>query len=256
MGIINANDDSFFKDSHFMGDKAIEKIQNMINDGVDIIDIGGVSSKPFSKEISLEEEMMRVKPIIESIYKQKLYEKVIFSIDTYRSEIASFALERGFSIINDITSLSDKNMANIVAKYNATIILMHMQGTPQTMQENPQYTDVVQEVNDFFIKKIQIALEYKIKNIILDVGIGFGKKLEDNINLIKHIQHFTHFGYEILIGASRKSMINDIIKTPIKDRLSGSLSIHQQALNNGASIIRTHDTKEHIQMMKVFKAIK
>jgi dihydropteroate synthase len=257
MSIINANDDSFFQNSRFIGNKAIEKIEQMIEQNADIIDIGAISSRPFSKEVSQEEELNRLKPIIDSIYKNKLYDKIIFSVDTYRSSIASYALERGFKIINDITSMSDKNMAKTISKYNdASIVLMHMQGSPKNMQVNPQYTDVVQEVDNFFYNKIQIAKQENIQNIILDIGIGFGKRLEDNINLIKHINHFQHFGYEILIGASRKSMINDIIQTDIQDRLSGSLCIHQKALENGASIIRTHDVKEHIQMLKVFEYIK
>jgi len=256
MGVINTDNNSFYTKSIFNNKNAIDQIQTMIDDGANIIDIGGVSTKPFSKEVSQEQEFERVKNIIDDIYKQKLYTKATFSIDTQKSFIAKYALDKGFHIVNDISSFSDKDMANTIKEYDATVVIMHMQGTPVDMQENPFYKDVIQEVDEFFREKIKIAQDAKIKNIILDIGIGFGKRLEDNINLIKHISHFQHFGYEILVGASRKSMIDNISPSKIEDRLAGSLSIHQQSLQNGASIIRCHDVKEHIQMLRVFESIK
>jgi dihydropteroate synthase len=261
MGVINANDDSFFEGSRFKGKSAIEAIEKMIKEGADIIDIGGVSSRPGSVYPGVEEELRRVKPIIDEIYKNRLYEKALFSIDTFMPEVLEYALERGFKIANDITGLENDEYAKIVAKYNASVVIMHKKGTPKDMQQNPFYENVILEVDEFFKERIEKAKSFGIKNIILDVGIGFGKRLEDNIALIKHMEHFLHFGYELLIGASRKSMIDMIMKkenisTSPHERLPGTLAIHLEAVRNGASIVRCHDVKEHFQAIKVFEAIR
>jgi len=261
MGVINANDDSFFEGSRFSGIEAVKKIEEMIRDGADIIDIGGVSSRPGSEYVGVEEELRRVKPIIDEIYKSKLYEKAVFSIDTFEAKVLEYALDRGFKIANDITGLESDEYAKVASKYNATVVIMHKKGNPKTMQVNPFYENVVLEVDEFFKERIQKAKDFGIKNIILDVGIGFGKRLEDNIALIKHLEHFLHFGYELLIGASRKSMIDMIMKkknisTTPAERLPGTLAIHLEAVRNGASIVRCHDVKEHFQALNVFEAIK
>ena len=255
MGIINATDDSFFENSRFSGVDAISKINTMIKDGAHIIDIGGVSSRPGSLAISKEEELNRIKPICDMIREKKLYEKVAFSIDSYTPSVIEYALESGFTIVNDITGLIDDEVARVTAKYNATIIIMHMQGQPNDMQNNPSYTDVVKEVNCFFDKQIQKANDFEIKNIILDVGIGFGKTIEHNLTLLKNMNHFLHFGYEVLIGASRKSMIDKIVPSKIEDRLSGTLAIHLDSVQRGATIVRCHDVKEHHQAIKIQEAI-
>jgi dihydropteroate synthase len=255
MGIINANDDSFYKNSRFIGLEAIYKIKQMIKDGASIIDIGGVSSKPNSKPISSKEELKRVKPIIDEINLSKLYEKATFSIDSYDYDVVEYALKNNFTIVNDITGLENDNIAKLVAKYNATVVIMHMNGIPSTMQENPTYDDVILDIDKFFKERIKKARDFGINKIILDVGIGFGKTLEHNLILLKNLEHFRHFGYEILLGASRKSMINNIIATPTKDRLAGSLSIHLNGLLQGANIIRCHDVAEHNQAIKVQEAI-
>jgi dihydropteroate synthase len=260
MGVINANDDSFFEGSRFKGKSAIEAIKKMIQNGADIIDIGGVSSRPGSVYPGVEEELNRVIPIIDEIYKTRLYEKALFSIDTFMPEVLEYALNRGFKIANDITGLENDEYAKIVAKYNASVVIMHKKGTPKDMQQNPFYENVILEVDDFFKERIEKAQKFGIKEIILDVGIGFGKRLEDNIALIKHMEHFLHFGYELLIGASRKSMIDMIIQkenrsTTPAERLPGTLALHIEAVRNGASIVRCHDVKEHFQAIKVFEAI-
>jgi dihydropteroate synthase len=255
MGVINTNNDSFFKESRFCGNKAIKQIKKMIKDGANIIDIGAVSSRPGSKVVTQEEELNRIKPICDTIYKNKLYKKVTFSIDSYTPSVIKYALKSGFQIVNDITGLSSNKVAKIVAKYNATIIIMHMQGSPQTMQDNPIYSDVMIEVDDFFKQRIKKAIKFGIKNIILDVGIGFGKTLEHNLTLLQNLSHFQHFKYPILLGASRKSMINQIIPTKIEDRLAGTLAIHLNGIKQGASIIRCHDVKEHHQAIKTQNAI-
>ena len=261
MGVINANDDSFFEGSRFQGVEAVKAVEQMINDGADIIDIGGVSSRPGSEYVGRVEELRRVKPIIDEIYRQKLYEKAVFSIDTFDEVVLEYALDRGFKIANDITGLESDEYAKVAAKYNAAVIIMHKKGNPKDMQKNPFYENVILEVDDFFKERIEKAKIFGIKEIILDVGIGFGKRLEDNIALIKHMEHFLHFGYELLIGASRKSMIDMImrkkgIETTPNKRLAGTLAIHQEAVRNGASVVRCHDVAEHFQALNVFEEIR
>ena len=255
MGVINANDDSFFSQSRFVGDDAIKKIYSMIEDGADIIDIGGVSTRPGSDAVKEQEELNRIKPICDIIKKQELFKKITFSIDSYTPSVIEYALESGFTIVNDVTALSNDEVAKVTAKYKASIIIMHMQGTPKNMQNNPTYDDLIIDIDNFFKKRIEKAKKYGIENIILDVGIGFGKTLEHNLQLLKNMNHFLHFGYEVLVGASRKSMIDKIIPTPTKERLSGTLAIHLDSLKRGASIVRCHDVKEHFQAIKVQEAI-
>ncbi len=255
MGVLNANEDSFFKDSRFCAKTASKRIENMIKDGADIIDIGAVSSRPGSTFINKDEEFKRLKEIIDIIYKEKFYEKACFSLDSFRTSILQYALDNGFSMINDITGLKDLGVANLASKYKASLVIMHMQNNPETMQNNPEYENIILDINEFFKQKIKLANSCGVQDIILDVGIGFGKNLEHNLELISNLNHFEHFGYELLIGASRKSMINDIITSKIEDRLAGSLAVHLQAVQNGASIIRCHDVKEQSQALRVQDAL-
>ena len=255
MGIINANDDSFFSASRFHAQDAINKINEMIQDGASIIDIGGVSSKPNATQVSSKEELQRIKPIVDLIAQEKLYERVSFSCDSYSPEVVEYALKSGFSIVNDITGLADDAIAKLCAKYNASIVIMHMQGTPQTMQDNPYYEDVVSEVYSFLEKQVDKAKSFGIKEIIIDVGIGFGKTLQDNLRLIKHLEHFKTLGCEILIGASRKSMIGALSSASVEKRLSGTLALHLNAVDNGATIVRAHDVYEHNQALKIREAL-
>ncbi|MDA7848131.1 dihydropteroate synthase [Sulfurospirillum sp.] len=255
MGVLNTNEDSFFKDSRFNGDEALLHVKNMIKAGANIIDLGGVSSRPGSVGVSDDEELSRVKPIIDLIYKEKLYKEAKFSIDSYSPLCVEYALSHGFSIINDITALQNDEVARLVAKFNATVVLMHKVGSTKEMQDNPVYENVILEVDTFFQERIKKARSFGIKKIVLDVGIGFGKSLEHNLLLIKYQAHFLHLGYELLIGASRKSMIDMISKSSIEDRLSGTLVLHLKALQEGASIVRVHDVKEHVQALKVLCAI-
>ncbi len=255
MGVINANDDSFYEMSRFQEKDAVSKIEMMIEEGADIIDIGAVSSRPGSLPVSETEELERLRPVLDLIYAQKLYEKVLLSLDSYAPAAVSYALERGFHIINDITGLSDDGVCRLVGEYDAKAVVMHMKGTPQTMQDSPSYSNLFEEMELFFSERIEKAEKFNIKEIILDVGIGFGKTLEDNLSLIHHLEHFSKFKKEILIGASRKSMIDAISSSSAEQRLPGTLAIHLKAYDNGASIIRTHDVKEHVQAFKVHQAI-
>ena len=257
MGVINANDDSFFADSRFMAKDAIVQIKKMIDDGASLIDIGAVSSRPGAEMIGAGLELERIKPICDSIEAEKLYEKALFSIDSYTPEVIAYALEHGFGLINDITGGSNDEVIELAIKHKAKLCIMHMQGAPQTMQHSPHYEDVVVEVSDFFEERIVKceALGLSRENIILDVGIGFGKSLEHNLTLVKNLQHFKKFGCEILIGASRKSMIDKIMPVPTEERLPGTLAIHLKAVENGASIIRCHDVAEHRQALRVYEVM-
>ena len=257
MAIINANDDSFFKGSRFLDQDAIKKIEKSIAEGADIIDIGAVSSRPNADEVNVEEELRRIVPICDAIKKKKLYQQAIFSIDSYEPKVVAYALKSGFTIINDITGASDENIIKLAIKYESKLCIMHKQGTPKTMQDSPYYDDVITEISQFFEKQITKCetLGLKREKIILDVGIGFGKTLEHNLILLKNMHHFTHFGCEVLVGASRKSLIDHIYPTPIEERLSGTLTLHLKALDNGATIIRCHDVKEHKEAFRVWEAL-
>ncbi|MDR2635521.1 MAG: dihydropteroate synthase [Campylobacteraceae bacterium] len=255
MGILNINSDSFFEGSRIAIHEAEQKIIQMIHDGADIIDIGALSSRPGSEMISDEEELKRVRSVLDTVKKNRFYEKVEFSLDSYSPLTLDYALNCGFKIINDITGLASDEVCKIAKKHNAAVCIMHMKGEPKDMQANPEYGDVVKEVGGFFQERIDKAKSFGINDIILDVGIGFGKNLEHNIALIKHHGDFLHFGYPLLIGASRKSMINSITPCEVKDRLPATLIIHTEAVRNGASIVRCHDVKEHVQAIRVFEAL-
>ncbi|MCG3658419.1 dihydropteroate synthase [Aliarcobacter butzleri] len=255
MGVLNANEDSFFKNSRFDNSEACQRIEKMIEDGANIIDIGAVSSRPGSLPVSENIELDRLKDIVQTIYQNKYYEKVDFSIDSFSPKVIEYVLNHGFKIVNDITGLENDEVCKLVSKYNAQAVIMHMQNNQTNMQNNPFYEDVIIEIDDFFTKRLEKAKSFGVKDIVLDVGIGFGKTLEHNLLLLKNLEHFKHFGYELLIGASRKSMIDKITPTEVINRLPGTLAIHLESIRNGASIIRCHDVKEHFQAIKVFEAI-
>ena len=257
MGIINANDDSFFSGSRFKEDDAIAEIKQMIESGADIIDIGAVSSRPNADVVSEDEELERIRPICDVIKSEELYEQVSFSMDSYTPSVIEYALKSGFNLVNDITGASNDEVIKLAVEYKAKLCIMHMQGTPQTMQNNPEYSDVMVEVSGFFEERIAKceALGLSREDIILDVGIGFGKSLEHNLTLIKNMRHFKKFGSEVLVGASRKSMIDKIVPTPTEERLVGTLVIHIKAVENGASIVRCHDVKEHRQALAILDAL-
>jgi dihydropteroate synthase len=257
MGVINANDDSFFSGSRFLAEDAIAEIKLMIEQGASIIDIGAVSSRPNAEVVSEHEELERIRAICDVIKSEKLYEGVTFSIDSYAPSVVKYALNSGFTFINDITGASDERIIKLAVEYKTKLCIMHMKGTPQTMQKEPYYEDVMVEVGEFFEERIAKceALGLLRDDIILDVGIGFGKTLDHNLMLIKNLTHFKKFGCEVLIGASRKSMIDKIVPTPVEDRLAGTLAIHLKAIENGASIVRCHDVIEHSQALRVWEKL-
>ncbi|TDJ80677.1 dihydropteroate synthase [Campylobacter volucris] len=255
MGVININEDSFNPQSRAKESEVLQKITQFIEQGADYIDIGAVSSRPKSVYCGKEEEFERLKNTLDMIYQENLYNQCIFSLDSFDEYCLKYALDRGFKLINDISGLKNENLAKLALKYKATYMLMHMQNTPQNMQDNPHYEDVLAEIDEFFAQKLAILERFGVKDVILDVGIGFGKSPWHNMMLIKHLEHFLHFEKELLIGASRKSVINAYFPSDVENRLAGSLYLHLEAFKNGASILRVHDIYEHKQMFELVKAM-
>lgn len=253
MGILNVTPDSFSDGGKFFSiDDAINHSILMEKEGADVIDIGGESTRPGSKAISLDEEMNRVIPVVEQLVNKI---KIPISVDTYKHEIAKKALDLGTSMINDTTALrNDIKLAKIVADYGVPICLMHMKGEPRNMQVNPVYEDVVKEIHDFLKERSKYAMSCGIKkeNIIVDPGIGFGKRtgkgIEDNCEILRRLSKLKDLGFPIMVGASRKTFIGNICgeekPLPITDRLEGSLAAACIAIINGADIVRVHDVKE------------
>jgi dihydropteroate synthase len=245
MGILNVTPDSFSDGGQFTSSqKAADYAIKMINEGADIIDIGGESSRPGAKPVPLDEELKRIKPVIKSIREQT---DCLISIDTYKASVAEAAIDLGADIINDITSLSyDQSMANLVSTRKAPIILMHMQGSPQNMQLNPSYNNLINDLIIFFKTKIEIANKAGILDnmIIIDPGIGFGKSVEDNFEIIRELKQIKAMGYPILLGPSRKSFIGEALNLPVKDRLEGTMASITVGIINGANIVRVHDVIE------------
>ncbi len=259
MGIINVTPDSFYSGSRKMQiDEILRTVEDMIINGVDIIDIGGQSTRPGSEPVSVEEEISRVIPAIESI--RKNYSDIILSVDTYYSQVAELAIDRGADIINDISAFRfDNNLVKVIAKYKVPYVLMHMKGTPKDMQKNPYYDDVIREIMEFFEERINYAKENGVdsEKIIIDPGIGFGKRYEDNLEIMARLKEFKSLKKPILIGASRKSFIGRALSDlPPEERLEGTLGITALCVLNDVDIVRVHDVKENKRVIKVLEEIK
>lgn len=256
MGVLNVTPDSFSDGGKFFGlEKALSQSLKMVEEGADIIDIGGESTRPSSVPVSLEEEEKRVLPVIEALAKKIT---VPISIDTYKSQIARKALESGAEMINDISGLRfDSEMVKVVSRYNVPVIIMHIKGTPQNMQENPYYENVIKEIKDYFEERINLATASGIseENIILDPGIGFGKRFEDNLVVLKNLKEFKKLEKPLLLGLSRKSFIGKILDLPVEERLEGSLAALAYSIMQGAHIVRVHDVKESVRVARVADAI-
>lgn len=254
MGIINATPDSFYEGSRFSGTDAIlHQCEKMINDGVDIIDIGGQSTRPGSSQVSAEEELKRVTGPVNAIHTR--FPDAFISVDTYYSQVAKEAVAAGASIVNDISAgSSDKELIATVASLNVPYILMHMQGTPQTMAHNPKYKNVTQEVLDFFIEKKTVLHKAGINDIIIDPGFGFGKTIQHNFQLLRNLSAFTMLDCPVLLGVSRKSTIYKTLGITVEESLNGTTVLNTIGLKNGASIIRVHDVKEAKQAVSLFTA--
>jgi dihydropteroate synthase len=256
MGILNITPDSFSDGGdYFEKNSAVKHALEMINEGADIIDIGGESTKPFSDPVSLDEELSRVLPVIEALRKET---DVCISIDTTKSEVANQALEIGASIINDISAMEfDKSMVDIALKFDCPIVLMHMKGIPKNMQENPQYSSLISEIISYLNTRIDFVISKGInrKKIIIDPGIGFGKSVENNFEIINNLNQFTKLGYPVLLGASRKSFIGITLDDSEDDRIEGSLAANVIGLQKGVSVFRVHDVDQTRKALTIAKKI-
>lgn len=244
MGILNVTPDSFSDGGLYNRlDKALEHAERMVEDGADIIDVGGESSRPGSEPVPEDIELERVLPIIENLAKKI---KVPISIDTYKASVAERALDAGACLVNDISALEDSKMASVLAKFNVPVILMHKQGSPKNMQVNPSYNSLIPEIIAYLQSRIKLAEDHGIKSdqIIIDPGIGFGKTTEHNLEILRDLRKFKLLNKPILIGTSRKSFIGKILNLPVEDRLEGTSATVAIAIANGADIIRVHDVKE------------
>jgi len=256
MGVINATPDSFSDGNNYLDiARARDRIHIMRKNGATIVDIGGESTRPGSKPVAETEELRRVLPIIEAATES--FPNLVYSIDTTKYGVAKQALQAGASIINDVSGLQKEvRLADLAAEYNATLVIMHSKGDPETMQNNPTYDDVVQEVYDFFVAQCKTATDRGVKNIVLDPGIGFGKNLEQNLKILAHFDKFVELGYPLMVGASRKSMIGEILdQRPADDRVIGTVAVHYDALVKGARILRVHDVEQASDSIRIFNAI-
>jgi len=251
MGIVNVTPDSFSDGGKFATfANALKQVEQMISDGVDIIDIGGESTRPGAVDVSEENELARVIPLLKAI-KAKFDIKV--SIDTSKAEVMSQAIAHGADIINDVRALQNEGCLAVLANSDVPVCLMHMQGMPRTMQENPLYDDVINDIKQFFIERIKVceAAGIKRERIILDPGFGFGKTLEQNYQLLAQLHRFDELGLPLLSGTSRKSMIGNLLQRNVDERLAGSLTTAIIAAQKNASIVRVHDVKETVDALKV-----
>ena len=256
MGILNVTPDSFFDGGLYNTEKKVDiQVMKMIEDGMDILDVGGYSSRPGAKEISINEEIDRVIPVVKFI--RKTYPELILSVDTFRSEVARECLDLGIDMINDISAgCIDKNILDVVAEYNCPYIMMHMKGTPQTMQINPEYENLIKELLIYFAKRIYSAREKGIIDIIVDPGFGFGKTLDHNYKIMKKIENFKHLDLPILVGISRKSFITKQLNIDKKDSLNGTTALNMYFLEKNVNILRVHDVKEAKECIMLHEKIK
>jgi len=254
MGIINATPDSFYGDSRQQNtDAVLKKAEQMLKEGATILDIGGQSTRPGSENLTADEELKRVIAPIEAI--KANFPEAFISIDTYYSLVAKETVAAGASIVNDISAGSmDSEMISTVASLNVPYVLMHMQGTPQTMQHEPVYENVTREILDFFIKKADEFKKAGIKDIIIDPGFGFGKTIQHNFELLRNLSVFKMLNCPILLGISRKSFIYKTLNVSVEDSLNGTTALHSAGLLNGATILRVHDVKEAIETIKLISA--
>ena len=256
MGILNFTPDSFFDGGKYKSDKEILiQTEKMLSEGADFIDVGTYSYRPNAVFVSEEEEINRMKSVMEILTKE--FPDVVYSIDTFRSEVAKVALENGGAIINDISAFSlDEKMLDVVSKYQVPYIMMHMRGTPQTMQNLTNYDNLVKEILFYFSEKIAVARSKGINDLILDVGFGFAKTIEQNFELLSKLELFEQLELPLLVGISRKSMIYKTLNIEPKDALNGTTILNTIALQKGANILRVHDVKQAKEILDLRLMIK
>lgn len=260
MGVLNVTPDSFSDGGLYQDpSNALQRIEEMLDEGADIIDVGGESTRPGSDAVPAEEERRRVEPVIRLAAQR--FPEAYFSIDSMKASVVRPALDAGAHIVNDVSGLQqDPEKADYAAEFGASLIIMHAQGTPKTMQQNPQYDDIIAEISAFLKSQAGLAVERGMsrERIILDPGIGFGKTLKHNLMLFKHLDAITRLGYPVLMGASRKSMIAKLLDgrgVENDGRLAGTLALHYDALCKGAAIIRVHDVQQATDSIRIFKAV-
>jgi len=253
MGILNHTPDSFFDGGKYKTEQEIlSRAEKMISEGADFIDVGAYSSRPNAAFVTEEEEIERLVFVLEVLAKH--FPEIPISIDTFRSEVARISLENGAAIINDISAFSlDENMLDVVAHYKVPYIMMHMRGTPQTMQQFTDYDNLTKDIFYYFSEKIALAKAKGVNDLIVDVGFGFSKTLEQNYELLYHLNYFQQFGLPLLVGVSRKSMIYKALDITPDEALNGTTVIHTMALQKGANILRVHDVKEAKETVKLFQ---
>lgn len=255
MGILNATPDSFHAPSRLHLDDALRIAERMLDEGATILDIGGASSRPGAEEITAAEELKRVLPVIQAIHAR--FPKALLSIDTYRSRVAQDAVGAGACMVNDISAGTlDAQMLSTVATLGVPYIAMHMQGTPRTMQADPQYVNIVSEVTHYLSERLNTAHAAGIADVIVDPGFGFGKTTAHNYALLRSLSHLRALGAPVLVGLSRKRMINEILGTKPEDALNGTTALNTIALISGASIVRVHDVREAVECVKLVAALR
>ena len=267
MGVVNLTPDSFSGDGIYkkktarrkpaggIVDRAVKIAEKMVEGGADIIDLGGESTRPGARPVSVSEEIERVCPVIKKLVKKI---KAPISIDTSKREVARQALDLGVSIINDISGLhNDPYLAELASQYNAGIVIMHMKGNPRTMQKNPRYKSLISEIINYLKNSIRIAVQAGVgsKKIIVDPGIGFGKTTAHNLEILRRLREFKVLGKPLLVGTSRKSVIGDVLGLPVEQRLWGTAATIAIAINNGADIVRVHDVGEMAEVARMADAI-
>ncbi len=255
MGILNITPDSFYDGGKYNSDKKILKhVEKMISDGAFFIDIGAYSSRPNGKNIDEDQELNRIIPALELV--NKTFPEIIISIDTFRSKVAEVCINSGASIINDISAGElDKKMLSIIGKYKVPYIMMHMRGNPQNMMNKTNYDDIVKDIVQYFSKKINQAKSYKINDIIIDPGFGFAKDINQNYDLLNHMELLNLLEKPVLVGVSRKSMIYKVLNTHAENSLNGTTVLNTISLIKGASILRVHDVKEANECVKLINSL-
>ena len=260
MGVLNVTPDSFSDGGEFSDvETAVAHARQMAAAGADIIDVGGESTRPGAAPVSVEEELERVIPVVERLSARQKSRPPLISVDTTKAVVAERALEAGARIVNDISALRcDRRMAGVVGEHGAGVVLMHMQGTPQTMQENPRYAEVLGEVLGFLRARIAFALDRGIgrEQIAIDPGIGFGKTVEHNLELLAHLDELRTLGCAVLLGTSRKSFIGQVLNRPPHERLWGTVATVAWAIAQGANVVRVHDVAEAADVVRMVEAIR
>ncbi len=255
MGILNVTPDSFSDGGKYFNiENAVTHAKKLLNDGAEIIDIGGESTKPGALPVSVDEELNRVIPVIRKICLD--YPGTRISIDTTKSKVAEEAIKSGACLINDISGGTfDPRILDIASTYEIPFVIMHIKGNPSNMQDSPYYNDVINEISVFFEERLKVALEKNVNKIILDPGIGFGKRIQDNYAILNNISSFNKFGYPILIGVSNKSFLGKSLNLEIDERKNSTIIAETIAVKNGANIIRTHNVKNAVELKKMMSLL-